>query len=437
MQLYTPFIERIESSFKERSAIPSEAPDRTESDTLLRGETASDALRDLIPIEALRSMGSFFTSSGMAEDLWGDTLLTLDESSVVVDPACGAGDLLIPAVRRLADVGQSNSISSQIRGIDLQTGFVRAAKARLRLSALVNDSTNEANSFEQIEQKDFFQSYKEVLNGATHVVLNPPFITVDAPADCTWGARGINAAALFFDLCLSTVSPGCRIMAILPEVLRSGTRYSRWRSLVESRSETIKITSLGQFDSETDIDVFKIEVTVRIPAQTPDLEVPTHDAWQPALALFSVSKGKIGDYFDVKVGPVVPHRHPDEGAPIPFLTARGLPSWTVVDSIDTTRGFNGRMHEGPFVVLRRTSRPGEIHRARATTIAITGKVAVENHLIVLSPFDNRLDTCIKLMNMLKAKEVTEYLDHRIKCRHLTVGAIRDIAWIEDGEYKDD
>ena len=427
MDLYTPFVERVEKSLVTQSPLDAVRA-WTDPNALLRGETSAAALRDLIPVEKLRSIGSFFTSSRMAETLWGDVIEELSSSSVVVDPACGAGDLLIPAVQRLAALGTSRSIHEQVRGIDLEPGFIAATKARLLLASRLTNPCRDEAEFSNVSTGDFFNAGAELLRDATHVVLNPPFILMDAPEDCGWGSKGVNAAALFLDQCAALSRAGCIIMAILPEVLRSGTRYARWRSHIQAQAASLSVTSLGQFDVSTDIDVFRLVMTVGRPSLNHSSTISRQNIWQPEISGM-VSLGEtLNDHFEVKVGPVVPHRHPDEGDDLPFLTARGLPSWSVIDAIDTRRKFKGRTHKGPFVVIRRTSRPGEPQRARATVITSKHEIAVENHLIVLTPRDGSLDKCLQLMDHLKLPETTIYLDYRIKCRHLTVGAVRDIPW---------
>lgn len=51
---------------------------------------------------------------------------------------------------------------------------------------------------------------------------------------------------------------------------------------------------------------------------------------------------------------------------------------------------------------------------------------VENHLIIIQPIDGQLQTCRKLLKKLKSNSVQEWINQRIRCRHLTVPAIRDI-----------
>ena len=64
---------------------------------VLDGE-ASVALRSLVPIATRRRTGSFFTSTDLARLLADRLTGTLAKDSIVDDPSCGAGDLLLSVV---------------------------------------------------------------------------------------------------------------------------------------------------------------------------------------------------------------------------------------------------------------------------------------------------------------------------------------------------
>ena len=93
-----------------------------------------------------------------------------------------------------------------------------------------------------------------------------------------------------------------------------------------------------------------------------------------------------------------------------------------------SRRHEGKVYKPPFVVIRRTSRPGHPYRAAATVIAGKEAVAVENHLIVCEPKAKTLKMCKKLMTQLKTQTINKFLDERIRCRHLTVGAVAAIPF---------
>ncbi len=175
------------------------------------------------------------------------------------------------------------------------------------------------------------------------------------------------------------------------------------------------------FDESADVDVFLLRVVRRKEgksagkrfrwAKTVDQKVTT-----------------VGDFFDVHVGRVVPHRDPKTGKEHPYIHPRCIPTWKIVRTFSEKRRHEGMVYRTPFVAIRRTSRPGHPYRATATVIAGKKSVAVENHLIVCEPKDKTLKSCRILMRKLKKKAVNKFLDNRIRCRHLTVGAVAAIPF---------
>lgn len=142
----------------------------------------------------------------------------------------------------------------------------------------------------------------------------------------------------------------------------------------------------------------------------------------------------MGDYFQVRVGSVVPHRHKLEGPLYPYIHAHQLPSWQSVEEIAESRNFSGTTFDPPFVVVRRTSRPGDKFRAIGTIITGKDPVAVENHLIVLKPSSNSLEDCFQLMEVLRHPQTNDWLNERIRCRHLTVTAMRNLPWWKENVF---
>jgi len=55
---------------------------------------------------------------------------------------------------------------------------------------------------------------------------------------------------------------------------------------------------------------------------------------------------------------------------------------------------------------------------------------VENHLIVLTPKDGSSDTCRRAIDLLDSTLARQWLDERIRCRHLTVRAILEMPWLD-------
>src|ERR1022692_1045587 len=112
----------------------------------------------------------------------------------------------------------------------------------------------------------------------------------------------------------------------------------------------------------------------------------------------------------------------------PSSMARCIEPWKTVRKFDYKRRHKGSAYHPPFVAIRRTSRPGDLFRATATVVEGKQPVAVENHIIVCLPKDGTFKTCAALMAQLKSDKVNKHLDARIRCRHLTVGVVRQIPF---------
>ncbi len=374
---------------------------------------AAAALREHIPLRDRRNLGAFFTPQELAKDLAGP-LADIRDEVIILDPCCGAGDLLLASLRAIAPVHASGSARVEIRGTDIIKTFTEVASSRLRfqLQKLHLDDLNI-----RISHRDGLDSTSIV--EATHIMLNPPFGFSNAPPSCSWASGRVNRAALFVADILPRARIGTSLHLILPDVLRSGTRYARWRRLIEQQVNIKSIRTIGKFDRWTDVDVFIMtgQVMTKKPNDSPGLWV-------------SYSEGKtVGDLFKVSVGAVVHNRDPQRGPWHPFLTAKFFPTWGEVESVVRNRRFLGKVESGPFVAIPRTSSPGELVRSRGAIIVDSRPVAVDNHILVVSPHDGRLESCRELLTILKQPATTTWLNNVNRCRHLTVAAIGSIPWI--------
>ncbi len=402
-------------------------------DEALDGQPAQE-LRRLVSLSELRTSGAFFTGSKLSQFAVNSFANTIDDESVILDPACGTGNLLIACATRLGknnDLGTTlKSWGAQIMGRDIYPEFIQAAKTRLLLSALRNNLSHEFSipkiqeTFPKIDS-GCGMTDDDALKSATHIVVNPPFGLVDAPQDCDWTSGKVNAAALFMEAFIVHANLGTRIVAILPDVLRSGSRYEKWRRFIESRSKIHRIELHGRFDKWTDVDVFVLDIEIQVESTAsngfhwnkPDRSTPD----------------SVGEWFKVRIGPVVEYRDPHEGPSHPFVHARNSPTWQTVSEVSQYRRFKGKVFTSPFVVVRRTSRPGDKYRALGTIINSEKPVAVENHLLVLRPKDGTIESCQELLDVLRNPQTTQWLDKYICCRHLTVSAIADLPWWRDAE----
>jgi hypothetical protein len=383
----------------------------------------SKELRRVISIELQRKYGAFFTGTVLSNRLLNEVELS-KKQKIIYDPSCGMGDLLLAVARKLPlkkTIKQTiSNWGERLSGTDIHPEFIEGTKARLIMLARKRhmnnciDSLDWNKSFPNIQVSDGLLE-KEAYMRASIILMNPPFGKVIAPLECDWATGQISESAKFIINAIENSDSGTEIVAILPDVLRSGTSYQRWRNKVSDLARIQFIESFGLFDKTADVDIFILKLIKR-----EKQGIKTTNRWPE----FEQEIGTtIDDFFDVNVGRVVPHRDIKSGINYKYIHPRCVPTWSIMYEFTETRKHKGQPFIPPFVVIRRTSRPGDLYRANATVISGKNPIAVENHFIVCRPKDGKLNTCIKLMHKLKNEHVNQYLNQRIRCRHLTVSAV--------------
>ena len=386
-----------------------------------------DVLRREEKCETLRKQGAYFTGAGMATKVANVVAVAPDSQLKYFDPTCGAGDLLLGIAKRLPVRETLEDTIAMwgecLAGFDISPEFVRAAKARLVLLAAKRCGVRPAETdielrraFPRIVEADFL-SNPTATNLADVVVMNPPFGYASAPDGCTWARGRVNAAATFVERAIRDARKGTQIAAILPDVLRSGSRYARWRDAIGASGSIRRERLLGIFNRWADVDVYLL-----------DYRVHRENARASAALPGSVRRAGVSERFKVHVGPVVPHRHAETGPKVPYIHARSLPPWGECTRIAESRRFSGRLFRPPLVVVRRTSRPGDKKRAVASLVLSSEPLAVENHLLVLLPDDGTVSTCRNLLVRLRSSETDDWINNRLRCRHLTTGVLADMPW---------
>lgn len=385
----------------------------------LDGEV-SRLLRTSVSLAARRNAGCFFTSAELAKALVDD--IDVAAWRTIADAACGAGDLLLAAARRLPLQGGPRSTleawGQVLVGRDLDEELVRTTRARLALLASARhggrvtlDEQHLATLLPDIRSGDGQRLH---LPQPALMLLNPPFGSTLSAGTC-WSSGRVARAAVFTAAVVEALPPGSRLLAILPDVLRSGSNYAHWRNHVSSLMRIDVVDARGQFDPWTDVDIFILRATA-----SAELSSAT---WTTSTKMgFS-----LGDVAEIRVGPVVPHRDPHHGSWAPYIEAHDLPLGGRFDaSAARRRRHNGRAFAPPFVAVRRTSRPGQ-RQPRALGVLVEGDepVLVENHLLVCRPLDDSTMSCNEVLRVLAAPATSRWLDERIRCRHLTVRALRD------------
>lgn len=412
-------------------AVPWQAA-QADVESALNGQ-AGTRLRDLVPRAVRRAEGAYFTGSQVRARF--DSLLS--DGPGFWDPACGAGDLLLAAAERLplaANLRDTlDTWGASLRGGDLQPSFVEVAKLRLFLLAAARhrkrgdeidqSSTEGIKAFRNIKVSNAHEAIQSTHSFQGSLVINPPFGSMQAPHDCQWASGSVSQAAVMTLSAIQKLAIEHQVVAVLPDVLRSGSRYARWREEIESTIQLDQVDLYGQFDEHTDVDVFLLSGRRRRRAKQRQGTL-----WWPAADPMHT----ISEVFDVRVGTVVDNRDPHLGPASPFLTARDLGESRELCAPIRHRNFSGRLFTPPFVAIRRTSRPGlrsgGFGRASGTIVTGSIPIAVDNHVIVLDPVNGSADDCERLLKVLESPETSLWLDQRIRCRHLTVGVVRSIPW---------
>jgi hypothetical protein len=328
---------------------------------------------------------------------------------------------LLAAARRLPlERGPRSTLATwgqTLIGRDLDGELIRTARARLALLASARHgrrvTLDERDLMELLPNISIGDGQRLDLHQATLILLNPPFGA--AMSKASWATGRVARAAIFSATVAEGMPTGSRLLAILPDVLRSGSNYSRWREYISSLLNIDAVDIRGQFDTWTDVDVFTLRATASDEKSTV--------GWTP-----SGDSNSLGEVAEIRVGPVVPHRDEHDGSWAPYIQARDLPLGGQFDtSTSQRRRHRGPMFAPPFIAVRRTSRPGQA-QPRALSVLVQGSepVLVENHLLVCRPAPNQSISCDELLEVLVSPATSRWLDERIRCRHLTVRALRQV-----------
>lgn len=419
MNAYREFVDNLQKSL---ATFTSFSKEKWEEEAIRYVDgLAAEELRRLINLETRKRYGAFFTNSDLAKKLLDAMNPCFNGNSVIYDPACGAGNLLISIYNFLT----KNKINpnSKILGTDIHKEFVEASKLRLQINEILKTSSNTSFSKFATNEGNFNILIKDGLlkndffEMATHIVVNPPFNSVNSNKELTWANGKVSLAAIFIEKIIQNSNGGTTIIAILPDVLRSGSRYEKWRKIINSTCKLEKIKLLGQFDKFADVDVFAIKLVKR--------EKPI-DSKKSYFTSTKKPKRILQNLFDICVGTVVDNRDPFIGNEQGYVVSKGLLGWGEEKEIVKKRKHQGKSFKSPFVVIKRTSRMGDSNRAIATIINDSNPLFVDNHLIVLKPKSGKIDDCRFALEILQKKETDDWLNNQIRCRHLTVKIVSQI-----------
>lgn len=387
-------------------------------------DSIDSILRSILPLKEMREAGCFFTGKDLSLKTIDSFFESISSKSIILDPTCGAGNLLIACSRKLK---VKNTLSETLkswghilRGYDLYAAFVTTAKLRIIIEALNRGTISDCTIDDALELLPFIQTKDAMTTTSqdvlkiTHIIMNPPFNSWPSPGINYWKKGKVNSAGIIFDHYLRILPRNCNISAILPEVLRSGSRYYSFREFISSEMKA-SCEIYGRFNSQTDVDVF-------ILSGIKNQNSPGKIEWTIDLGDYT----SLSKFFDVRIGPLVAYRDPQEGKEYPYFHARNSIAWTEISTATEYRKFLGKTLNPPFILIKRTSSPSDKFRASATLINLSEPVAVENHMIVLIPKTGKLSDCRKLIKILQSKKTNNFLNSRARMRHLTVNSVKDI-----------
>ncbi|MEZ9447750.1 N-6 DNA methylase, partial [Vibrio splendidus] len=285
-------------------------------------------LRECLTIDEMREAGSFFTGSKLATSAVNAFQSPITFDSVVLDPTCGAGNLLIECSRKL---GVESTLSETLKkwgkvlwGFDIHESFVEATRLRIVIEALYRGVEKDCSIDDALE---FLINIKcqnalavplESIRNVTHAIMNPPFTIWPSPKEFYWKEGKVNAAGVIFDKYLRMLPEWCHVSAILPDVLRSGSRYEGFRSFC-SRLLKAQCSVWGRFNTKTDVDVFVLSGVIKE-------DNISEIAWFEELGEYT----PLSDMFNVRTGPLVAYRDPEDGPLLPYFHPRNSPAWEVV-----------------------------------------------------------------------------------------------------------
>jgi hypothetical protein len=385
-----------------------------------------EAFRREVSLEARRSAGTFFSGSSISHFLATRLRSQLSDDAFVVDPTCGMGDLLLAYAHLLPTRSDLKSTitdwGERLGGVEHRPDLAMMAKARLIVLARMRGGFSEEMidleaAFPHVWTGDIFEA-TEMIGRADGFLFNPPFGKIPTPeANREWSTGQVNASAVFLDHLLRCKKPDAPVGAVLPEVLRCGTNYSKFRRRLVDLGVSGDYTSFGRFDGWTDVDVFCTLISNSV----------EETLWSSGEAASSTSS-TIEKHFEVRVGTVVPHRHEESGPVSPYICAKTTSPWAENFRPVAERAFQGTTFLPPFVVVRRTSSPSDRSRAVGSIVVGDGPVAVENHLVVLLPKDKSLGRCREVLETLRSVATSDFLNTTMRCRHLTAAVVKTIPF---------
>jgi adenine-specific DNA-methyltransferase len=437
----TPIIELIDAS-------PTEV-----GDAYVRALDARMRLRE----------GRHYTPDGLAETLWHDIAEFEPACGSVLDPACGAGALLLPAIRRLVTSSQDPAlllatVVRRVAGTDTDPVAVWLGNALLAAELLpvwVRLPESERRPLPRLLKTA--DGLAPAADQPQIVVMNPPYgrVRLDSVARTRWQKSlygHANRYALFLHAAIERVAQNGLVAAVVPTSFLGGAYYQRLRTFISERAPLLRVTFVdsrtgvfvGDVLQETCLAIFRkggqprdIECSRlslngtmqldRLPsapnprnASRPWL-LPRRSRDGGLLKAAARLEARLGHYgWKTTTGPLVWNRHkqqisdsPRTGC-IPILWAADIDHGVVRPDpardgqrwiLLRTRDDFMRLNE-PAILVQRTTAPEQPRRLVVASLDPTtlaewgGSVVVENHVNVLRCSDAHSPLTTELLELM-------------------------------------
>ncbi len=407
------------------------------------GEAYIDALD---PATRLQH-GRHYTPELLAEELWSEVLAVASGEGPVVDPAAGAGALLIPSLRRYVQsahdpVDALRDVSAHLGGTDLDPIAVWLGNAVLAAELLPLWSRLPPHERQPLPRLlRVGDGLAPAPDRPQTIVMNPPYgrVRLAQSARERWQSTlygHANRFALFLHAAVERVRPGGVVAAVIPTSFLGGAYFQRLRSFLAREAPLVRLAFVdaragvfaGDVLQETCLAIFQKATSSREVAcsqvtvngasarlELPQALLPRTLEDRPWLLPRTPHDGglirkaaqldaRLSDYgWKASTGPLVWNRHKPqidsacrtgavpiiwaadlEGGEIRRAAAREAQRWILLRPQDDFM----RLTE-PTILVQRTTAPEQPRRLVVSTLdAATlaewgGAVVVENHVNLL------------------------------------------------------
>jgi adenine-specific DNA-methyltransferase len=267
--------------------------------------------------------GEVFTRRWVVEVLLDLTDYTADRDLAalrLLEPSCGSGAFLGPAVERLlasarAHGHQPTALADAVRAYDIQSVHVDTSRRlcrRLLVQAGVDDASAEAVAHAWVQESDFLLADGDE-RPADVAVGNPPYIRYDDLVEetaaeyrrrwITMQGRG-DIFVGFFERCLSSLTPGGRVGFICADRWMRNQYGAALRDLVAARYAVEHVWTMHDVDAfEAPVSAYPAITVLANNRQGSVLVADTTSEFGPdtAAALVLASKADAADFTGVGV----------------------------------------------------------------------------------------------------------------------------------------